>query len=76
MNTVTFRGPAFDIVIEEFEVRDPSGRVLCYVATIYRQNKTANVRELIRRSRIPETAAIIRRDIQRNGIQELRQFAV
>lgn len=65
MKTDTIRGLAFDVIIEEFEVQDLSGRVLCYVASIYRQ--TPNVRELIRPSRLPETAAAIRREVARDG---------
>jgi len=75
MKSHTFRGLTFDVVIEEFEVRDLAGRTLCYVAAIYRQDKATSARQLIRRSRMPETAEAIRRELKRDGIQALRRLA-
>ena len=75
MKSITIRGLSFDVIIEEFEVQDLSGRVLCYIASIYRQNKASNVRRLVRRSRLPETVAAFRREIARDGIQAFRRLA-
>lgn len=75
MKSITIRGLAFDVVIEEFEVQDLSGRVLCYIASIYRQDKTSNVRQLLRRSRLPETVEVFRREVARDGIQAFRRLA-
>jgi hypothetical protein len=75
MKSITLRGLAFDVVIEEFEVRDLHGRALCYIASIYRQDRASNVRQLLRRSRLPETVEVFRREVDRDGIQAFRRLA-
>jgi hypothetical protein len=75
IDITTIRGLAFNLLIEEAHDRDQQGGTLCYFADIYRQDKASGSKRLIRRSRLPETAAAIRRDVERDGIQALRQFA-
>ena len=75
MKTTIIRALAFDLVIEEFEVLDRFGARLCYIATVYWRNRHTKVRYHIRRSRLPETIATLRREIARDGIRALRRLA-
>lgn len=74
ISTTIIPGLAFDLLIEEVNHRDAGGRLLCYLASIYRQNKGTSVRHLVRRSRVPGAADVMRREIERDGIQSFRRF--
>ncbi|UWM76053.1 hypothetical protein N1937_02040 [Rhizobium sp. WSM4643] len=70
----TFPGLTFDLLVEEVNHRDPAGRLLCYLASIYRQEKGTVARHLIRRSRLPGSADAMRHELQRDGIQAFRRL--
>jgi hypothetical protein len=70
----TIPGLTFDLVIEEVNVRTINGGLICYVATIYRRDKGSSLRRLVRRSRVPGTAADMEREIQQDGIRAFRRF--
>jgi len=68
------KGLAIDILIEEFDDRDARGQLNAYVATIYRLDKKASSRTLIRRSRLPGAASEIERAIRVGGLQAFRHL--
>lgn len=74
ISTTVIPGLSFDLVIEEINHRDFEGHYLCYLASIYCQNRGTAVRRLVRRSRLPGAADVMRREIERNGIQSFRRF--
>lgn len=69
------RGLHVDIVIEEFEDRDVAGHLNAYVALIYKQAKNSPCKTPIARSRIPNAASEIRREIKNGGLQAFRRLA-
>lgn len=74
--TITvIHGLSFNLLIEEVNDRDPSGRLVCYLASIYKQDKGTSARRLVRRSRLPGAAAEMTREIQRDGIRAFRRLA-
>ncbi len=74
VKTTIIRGLAVDILIEEFDDRDARGQLNGYVATIYRLDKKASSRTLIRRSRLPGAASEIEREIRADGLQTFRRL--
>lgn len=68
-------GMAADLIIEEVKAIDPRGGLLWYVATIYVRERGKVERRLVRKSRLPETAAAMGAAIQRNDIRALRRIA-
>ncbi|WP_412050250.1 hypothetical protein ACK6D9_00695 [Hoeflea sp. Naph1] len=64
-----------DIIIEEFEDRDAAGHLNAYFAAIYKQDKEGSCRTQIGRSRIPNSASEIRREIKIGGLQAFRRLA-
>ncbi len=60
----TIPGLTFNLIIEEVNERDPAGRVLLYVASIYLQVRGTSRLHLVRRSRVPGSAAHLERDAQ------------
>jgi hypothetical protein len=75
VKTTLIPGLTFNLLIEEVNERAPCGSLLCYVASIYRIEKTTSVRRLIGKSRLPGAAEEMKREIQRDGIQAFRRFA-
>jgi hypothetical protein len=71
----TIRGLHIDIVVEEFDDRDAAGHLNAYVAVIYKQAKNSSDKTLIGRSRIPDSASEIRREIKSGGLQAFRRLA-
>lgn len=69
-------GLQIDIVIEEFEDRDAAGHLNAYVALIYKQAKNTLNKTQIGRSRIPDAALEIRREIKAGGLQAFRRLAL
>ena len=49
----TIPGLTFNLIIEEVNERDPAGRILLYVASIYLQVRGTSRLHLVRRSRVP-----------------------
>lgn len=76
ITTTTFRGLAFNVLVEEFHDRDTSGRLNGYLASIYIQDRDTSARHLIRKSRLPGAAEIMRQEIQRDGIRAFRRLAL
>lgn len=76
VTTTTFRGLTFNLLIEEFHDRDSGGHLNGYLASVYAQDRTTSALRLIRRSRLPGTAAIMRQEIRRDGIQAFRRLAL
>ncbi len=64
-----------DIVVEEFDDKDAAGRLNAYVAVIYKQAKNSSCKTQIGRSRIPDAASEIRREIKSGGLQAFRRLA-
>ena len=58
----TIEGLTFRFIVEEVNDTDPAGRVLLYVASIYLQARGSCRMHLVRRSRIPGSAAHLERD--------------
>lgn len=74
--TITvIQGLTFNLVIEEVNERDPRGHVICYLASIYKQDRATCAWRLLRRSRLPGAAAEMTREIQRDGIRAFRRLA-
>lgn len=65
---VILRGATFDLQVEEVNERDIEGRVLLYVASIYKQHRGSAKRCLLRRSRLPGAAAEMAREIRLRGV--------
>ena len=76
ITTTTFRGLAFNVLVEEFHDRDTSGRLNGYLASIYREDRNTSARHLIRKSRLPGAADIMRQEIERDGIRAIRRLAL
>ncbi|MBB4282621.1 hypothetical protein GGE43_002532 [Agrobacterium tumefaciens] len=74
INTTTIPGLTFAIQIEEVNHRDSLGRLICYLASLYRLDPKTSARHLVRRSRIPGAAAEMRNEFQRDGIQAFRRL--
>lgn len=73
--TTLIPGLTFNLMIEEVNERAPCGSLLCYVASIYAVEKATSVRRLIGKSRLPGAAEVMKREIQRDGIQSFRRFS-
>lgn len=69
------KGLHVDIIIEEFEDRDAAGHLNAYFAAIYKQTKNSQNKIPIGRSRIPNSASEIRREIKNGGLQAFRRLA-
>lgn len=74
IRTTTIPGLTFAIQIEEVNHRDSLGRLICYLASLYRLDPKTHARHLVRRSRIPGAAAEMRNEFQRDGIRAFRRL--
>jgi len=73
--TVTrIRGLTVNITVEEVHHTDAHGGLLCYIASIYIQKHGSSEKKLVRKSRLPGTAAELEREIRRDGIRAFDQF--
>lgn len=70
----TIPGLTFSVQIEEVNDRDAFGGLICYLASLYRLDPRTSARHLIRRSRIPGSAAEMRNEFHRDGIQAFRRL--
>lgn len=75
ITTTIFQGLTFNLLVEELADQDTTGRINGYVASIYKVEKKTFARLLIRRSRLPSAAAVMRNEIERDGIQAFRRLA-
>lgn len=76
ITTTVFKGLKFNIVVEEFHEMDARGHLLGYLASTYKQDKVTSVQHLLHRSRLPGAAEAMKREIQRDGLQSFRRFAL
>jgi hypothetical protein len=60
--STVFEGPAFRFIVEEINEVDRAGSVLMYVASMYIQVRGSSRLHLVRRSRVPGSAAGLVRD--------------
>ncbi len=60
--STVFERPAFRLVVEEVNETDRAGGVLMYVASMYLQVRGSSRLHLVRRSRVPGSAADLERD--------------
>lgn len=74
VNTTTIPGLTFAIQIEEVNHRDSLGRLICYMAYLYRIDPKTSARHLVRRSRIPGAADDMKREFRQGGIQAFRRL--
>ncbi|MDH2092439.1 hypothetical protein N5K21_27350 [Rhizobium pusense] len=74
IKTTLIKGLSFNILIEEVHDQDGKGGLLCYVASIYLQERGSAEKKLIRRSRLPGAANELRKEIRRNGIRVFDRF--
>lgn len=72
--TTTIPGLTFDLLVEEINHRDNSGGLLCYMARVYKRDKATGAMQLLRRSRLPGSAAELKKEYQRDGIQAFRRL--
>lgn len=72
--TTIIKGLSFNIMIEEIHQKDPSGGLICYVASIYLQEHGKDEKRLVRRSRIVGAADDLKREIKRDGIRVFDRF--
>lgn len=56
--------PAFRFIVEEINENDRSGSLLMYVASLYLQVRGSSRLHLVRRSRVPGSAADLVRDVR------------
>lgn len=75
VRTTVFKGLAYNVLVEEFHDKDASGRLNAYLASIYMEDRATATRHLVRRSRLPGAAEMMRREIARDGIQVFRRLA-
>ncbi len=55
-------GPTFRFIVEEINEQDRDGRCLLYLASVYLQVRGSSRMHLVRRSRIPGSAARLEED--------------
>lgn len=73
VRTTIFKTLTFSILVEEFHDQDAAGHLIGYVASIYVE--TTSKRHLVRRSRLPDAAENLRREIERDDLQAFRRLA-
>lgn len=74
IRTTTIPGLTFSVQVEEVNHRDQFGGLICYLASIYRIDHKTSARSLLRRSRVPGTADVMKREFERDGIRAFRRF--
>jgi len=74
IGTTTIPGLTFSVQIEEVNHRDQFGGLICYLASLYKIDPKTSARRLVRRSRIPGTAAEMKREFDRDGIRAFRRL--
>lgn len=74
IRTTTISGLTFSVQVEEVNHRDQFGGLICYLASLYRIDNRTSARSLLRRSRIPGTADVMKREFERDGIRAFRRL--
>jgi hypothetical protein len=64
-----------DLLVEETKIVDNDGRLLGYVAVIYVRERGSVRPRFVRKTRLPETAAVLAAAIQRHGLRALETFS-
>ncbi|PZU25051.1 MAG: hypothetical protein DI589_02350 [Shinella sp.] len=73
--TITrIRGLTVNIEVLEVHQQDADGGTLWYYAAIYIQPHGSADKRLVRKSRLPGTAAELRKEIQKDGLQAFRKL--
>jgi hypothetical protein len=73
--TITrIKGITVNIEVVEVHQQDTQGGTLWYYAAIYVQAHGSEERKLVRKSRLPGTAAELRKAIQKDGLQAFRNI--
>lgn len=68
--TITrIRGLTVNIEVVEVCQSDQNGRILWYYAAIYIQKVGSAERTLVRKSRLPGAAALLKKEIQKDGLR-------
>lgn len=62
--STVFERPAFRLIVEEVNETDRAGGVLMYLASTYLQFRGSSRMHLVRRSRIPGSAADLEREVR------------
>lgn len=74
IKTTTIPGLTFAVQVEEVNDRDQFGGLICYLASLYKIDPQTAARHLVRRSRVPGSAADMKREFQRDGIRAFRRL--
>ena len=74
VKVTTIPGLTFSVQIEEVNDRDAFGGLIWYLASLYRLDPRTSARHLVRRSRIPGSAAEMRNEFHRDGLQAFRRL--
>lgn len=74
IKTTIIRGLTFDVLIEEVHDQDGHGALLCYLASIYIRPKGSDQKRLVKRSRLPGAADLLRKEIKEKGIRVFDAF--
>ena len=69
------KGLTVNVEIVEMSQADKNGGILCYVAAVYVQAHGSAEKKLVRKSRLPGTAAELRKALQKDGLQFFRSLA-
>ncbi|WP_412064681.1 hypothetical protein [Rhizobium sp. SYY.PMSO] len=73
--TITkIKGLTVNVEVVEVCQTDRSGGILCYVAAIYVQVHGNAEKTLVRKSRLPGTAASLKAEVRRDGIRAFASF--
>lgn len=76
VTNTTIPGLIFTVQVEEVNHVDPKGKLICYLASLYRIDPKTSARSLLKRSRIPGAADDMKREFQRDGIRAFRRYAI
>lgn len=63
------RGLTVNIEVMEVHQQDANGSTLWYYAAIYVQKHGSAEKRLVRQSRLPGAAALLKKEIQRDGLR-------
>lgn len=68
--TITrIHGLTVNVEVVEVCQTDQNGGILCYVAAIYIQAHGSARKTLVRKSRLPGAAALLKKEIQKDGLR-------
>ncbi|WP_457579086.1 hypothetical protein [Ensifer adhaerens] len=68
--TITrIKGLTVNVEVVEVSQSDKNGGIICYFASIYVQVRGSAEKRLVRRSRLPGTAAALKAEIKRDGLR-------